>query len=101
MKSRSPRPSTVERWSYLPLLLLSRGGANFDVSADILIADCDCNEAQEQHTGQPVWSYYHRQQREWCVETSVTGQPVWSYITDSSVNGASIPLLLGRGRESN
>ena len=30
-----------------------------------------CNGAPEQHTGQPVWSYYHRQQREWCLATSV------------------------------
>ena len=31
----------------------------------------DCNGAPEQHTGQPMWSYYNRQQREWCLATSV------------------------------
>ena len=30
-----------------------------------------CNGAPQQHTGQPVWSYYHQQQREWCLATSV------------------------------
>ena len=30
-----------------------------------------CNGAPEQLTRQPVWSYYHRQQREWCLYTSI------------------------------
>ena len=50
---------------------LMAAGAATTTIANVATLWRRCNGAPEQHTGQPVWSYYHRQQREWCLATSV------------------------------
>uniref|UniRef100_M4BLE4 RNase H type-1 domain-containing protein n=1 Tax=Hyaloperonospora arabidopsidis (strain Emoy2) TaxID=559515 RepID=M4BLE4_HYAAE len=58
---------------------LMAAGAATTTIANVATLWRRCNGAPEQHTGQPVWSYYHRQQREWCLATSVnSAHPVTS-----------------------